>query len=172
MRAERGAGADLEACSAMGRSFSPRWDETRALVAAQIEKFKEPARARRRLSTELAQARGRELYAQTAPGPDGVRRIQQRVDSLSDDVRAEAQSFTAGEKSVFGALAANPPSVLLAASTDSGINAKEALIKAAARGCGTPSNAQAPLNSPEDFSLFSLGQGVTAASFTYPRYGH
>jgi alanyl-tRNA synthetase len=118
-----------------------------------LEKFQESDRARRRLSTELAQARGRELYAQTAPGPDGVRRIQQRVDSLSDDVRAEAQSFTAGEKSIFVALAANPPSVLLAASKDSGVNAKEALIKAGARGGGTPAMAQGRLNSTEDFSL-------------------
>ena len=122
-------------------------------MAAQLEKFQESDRTHRRLSTELAQSRGRELYAQTTPGPDGVRRIQQRVDSLSDDVRAEAQSFTAGEKSIFVALAANPPSVLLAASKDSGVNAKEALIKAGARGGGTPAMAQGRLNSTEDFSL-------------------
>jgi len=153
MRAVKRARADFEALSAIGRSFSSTLDETPALVAAQLEKFQESDRARRRLSTELAQARGRELYTQTTPGPDGVRRIQQRVETLSDDVRAEAQSFTAGEKSIFVALAANPPSVLLAASTDSGINAKEALIKAGARGGGTPAMAQGRLNSTEDFSL-------------------
>ncbi len=142
MRAVKRARADFEALSAIGRSFSSTLDETPA-----------SDRARRRLSTELAQARGRELYTQTTPGPDGVRRIQQRVETLSDDVRAEAQSFTAGEKSIFVALAANPPSVLLAASTDSGINAKEALIKAGARGGGTPAMAQGRLNSTEDFSL-------------------
>ena len=128
--------------------------ETPALVAAQLEKFHESGRARRRLSTELAQARGRESYAQTAPGPDGIRKVRQRVESLSDDVRAEAQSLTAGEKSVFLALAANPPSVLLAASKDSGVNAKEALLKAGARGGGSPTMAQGRLNSIEDFSLF------------------
>ncbi len=154
LRAVKRSRADFEALSAIGRSFSSTLDETPALVAAQLEKFQESDRARRRLSTELAQARGRELYAQTAPGPDGVRRIRQRVDSLSDDVRAEAQSFTAGEKSLFVALAANPPSILLAASKDSGINAKEALIKAGARGGGTPAMAQGRLNSTEDFRLF------------------
>ena len=153
LRAVKRARADFEALSAIGRSFSSTLDETPALVAAQLEKFQESDRTRRRLSTELAQSRGRELYAQTTPGPDGVRRIQQRVDSLSDDVRAEAQSFTAGEKSIFVALAANPPSVLLAASKDSGVNAKEALIKAGARGGGTPAMAQGRLNSTEDFSL-------------------
>lgn len=153
MRAVKRARADFEALSAIGRSFSATLDETPALVAAQLEKFQESDRARRRLSTELAQARGRELYAQTAPGPDGVRRAQQRVDSLSDDVRAEAQSFTAGEKSVFVALAANPPTILLAASKDSGINAKEALVKSGARGGGSPTMAQGRLESIEDFKM-------------------
>lgn len=151
MRAVKRARADFEALSAIGRSFSATLDETPALVAAQLEKFQESDRARRRLSTELAQARGRELYAQTAPGADGIRRVRQRVDGLSDDVRAEAQSFTAGEKSVFVALAANPPSVLLATSKDSGINAKEALIKSGGRGGGTATMAQGRLNSIEDF---------------------
>ncbi len=158
MRAVKRARADFEALSTIGRSFSATLDETPALVAAQLEKFHESDRIRRRLSTELAQARGRELYGQTAPGPDGIRKVRQRVDSLSEDVRAEAQSFTAGEKSVFLALAVNPPSVLLAASKDSGINAgqvlKEALAKAGGRGGGSPTMAQGSLNSAEDFKLF------------------
>ncbi len=154
MRAVRRARADFEALSAIGRSFSATLDETPALVAAQLEKFQESDRIRRRLSTELAQARGRELYGQTAPGPDGIRRVRRHVDSLSEDVRTEAQSFTAGEKSVFLALAENPPSVLLAASKDSGINAKETLAKAGGRGGGSPTMAQGRLNSTEDFKLF------------------
>jgi alanyl-tRNA synthetase len=158
MRAVKRARADFEALSTIGRSFSATLDETPALVAAQLEKFHESDRIRRRLSGELAQARGRELYGQTAPDPDGIRKVRQRVDSLSDDVRAEAQSFTAGQKSVFLALAANPPSVLLAASKDSGINAgqvlKEALAKAGGRGGGSPTMAQGSLNTTEDFKLF------------------
>jgi alanyl-tRNA synthetase len=158
MRAVKRARADFEALSTIGRSFSATLDETPALVAAQLEKFHESDRIRRRLSGELAQARGRELYGQTTPGADGIRKVKQRVDSLSDDVRAEAQSFTAGQKSVFLALAANPPSVLLAASKDSGINAgqvlKEALAKAGGRGGGSPAMAQGSLNTTEDFKLF------------------
>jgi len=153
MRAVKRARADFEALSAIGRSFSSTLDETPALVAAQLEKLQESDRARRRLSSELAQARGRALYAQASPGPDGVRRFQQCVDSLSDDVRAEARSFTEGEKSLYVALAANPPSALVAASKDSGINAKEALIKAGARGGGTPTMAQGRLDSIENFAI-------------------
>jgi alanyl-tRNA synthetase len=154
MRAVRRARADFEALSAIGRSFSSTLDETPALVAAQLEKFHESDRIRRRLSTELAQARGRELYGRTAPGPDGIRKVTQRVDSISEEVRAEAQSFTAGEKSVFVALAAKPPSVLLAASKDSGVNAGQTLKATLAKAGGTPTMAQGSLNSIEDFKLF------------------
>jgi alanyl-tRNA synthetase len=75
------------------------------------------------------------------------------VESLSDDLRAEAQSFTAGEKSVFLALAADPPSILLAASKDSGVNAgellKAALRKAGGRGGGSATMAQGSLPSKD-----------------------
>ncbi len=146
MRAVERARADYEAISAIARSFSSPLDETPALVDAQREKLQETDRARRRLATELAQARGRNLYADTAPGADGIRRVQRRVESLSDDLRAEAQSFTTGEKSVFLALGENPPSVLLASSQDSGINAgvllKQALARAGGRGGGSATMAQ------------------------------
>ncbi len=79
MRAVERAHADYETISAIARSFSSPLDETPALVDAQREKLQETDRARRRLATELAQARGRNLYADTAPGADGIRRVQRRV---------------------------------------------------------------------------------------------
>jgi alanyl-tRNA synthetase len=149
MRAVRRAQADYEALSAIARTFSAQLDETPALVSAHVEKLQESDKARRRLGAELAQAKGRELHAATAPGADGVRRIRRSVESLSDDLRAEAQSFTAGEKSVFLALASDPASVLLAASKDSGVNAgellKAALGKAGGRGGGSATMAQGSL---------------------------
>jgi alanyl-tRNA synthetase len=118
-----------------------------------VEKLQESDKARRRMGAELAQAKGRELHAATAPGAGGVRRIRRRVESLSDDLRVEAQSFTAGEKSVFLALAADPPSILLAASKDSGVNAgellKAALAKAGGRGGGSATMAQGSLPSKD-----------------------
>ena len=110
------ARADFEALSQIARVFSSPLDETPALVDAQREKLQESDRTRRRLATELAQASGRELYAGTAPGPDGVRRVLRRVESLSEESRAEAQSFTAAGPAIFLAATENPPSVLLAAS--------------------------------------------------------
>ncbi|HEV2689776.1 MAG TPA: DHHA1 domain-containing protein, partial [Bryobacteraceae bacterium] len=153
MRAVKRARSDYEALSAIARTFSAQLDETPALVTAQMEKLQESDKARRKLSAELAQARGRERYASTAPGTDGIRRVLQRVEALSDDLRSEAQSFTSGEKSVFLVVASDPASILLAASKDSGINAgellKAALTKAGGRGGGSPAMAQGSLPSKD-----------------------
>ena len=128
-------------------------DETPALVDAQREKLQESDRTRRRLATELAQASGRELYTGTAPGPDDVRRMLRRVESLSEESRAEAQSFTAAGPAIFLAATENPPSVLLAASKNAGIHAgdvlKRALSEAGGRGGGNATLAQGSVPSKE-----------------------
>jgi alanyl-tRNA synthetase len=166
LRAVARARADFEALSAIARSFSAPLDETPALVDSQREKLVDAERARQRLATELAQARGRELYANTTPGADGVRRIERRVEALADDVRAEAQSFTGGSKSVFLAAGQNPPSILLASSADSGVNAgellKKALTKAGGRGGGSATMAQGSVPSKE--LLNEVARAVTAES--------
>ena len=150
MRAVERAQADYAALSAIARVFSAALDETPAVVTAHQEKLQESEKARRRLATELAQAKGRELHAATAPDADGLRKIQRRVATISDDLRAEAQSFTAGGKAIFLALAEDPPSVLLAASSDSGVNAgeklKAALAEAGGRGGGNSTVAQGSLS--------------------------
>ena len=160
MRAVKRARADFDAISSVARAFSAAPDEVPALVAAQLEKLQESEKARRRVATELAQARGRELYAATAPGPDGIRRVVRRVDSLADDLRAEAQSFTAGQKSLFLAMGENPPAVLLASSPDSGIHAgeflKAALTKAGGRGGGSATLAQGSVPSKDLLDQFVL----------------
>jgi len=146
LRAVDRARADFETLSAIGRSFSAPLDETPALVDAQREKLQEADRARRKLATELAQARGRELYSNTSPSPDGIRRIERHVNTLSDDLRAEAQSFTAGAKSIFLAIGDDPPSAMLAVSPDSGVHAgelmKKALTSVGGRGGGSATMAQ------------------------------
>jgi alanyl-tRNA synthetase len=50
-------------------------------------------------------------------------------------MRARAQAFVAGSKAVFLALCADPPSILLAASPDSGVHAGER-VKAAVTAAG------------------------------------
>jgi alanyl-tRNA synthetase len=135
-RAVRRARADYEALSKIAQLFSAALDEAPAMVAAQLETARATDKARRKLELDLAGYLGRELYDTAAPGPDGVRRVWRRVErGTLEELRAVAQSFTAQPKAVFVATLADPPSVLLAASADAGIDAGKAL-KAALTECG------------------------------------
>jgi alanyl-tRNA synthetase len=158
------ARADFDALSKIARVFFSPLDETPALVEAQREKLQEAERTRRRLSTELAQASGRALYGETASGPDGIRKVLRHLEaSLSEESRAEAQSFTAAGPAVFLAVAENPPSVLLAASKDSGANCGEILKRllgvAGGRGGGNATLAQGSL--PSKTALQELTESVS-----------
>jgi alanyl-tRNA synthetase len=161
MRAVKRAQADYEALAAIGRAFSAAVDEAPALVAAQIEKLQETEKAARKLALELAQARGRQLYAETQPAPDGFRRIRREIPAITDDLRTEAQAFTGGSKAMFVAVVAEPPSLLVAASKDSGVNAgllvKEAVTRAGGRGGGSPAMAQGSVGSREALEAIVAG---------------
>src|SRR5262249_25089127 len=146
-RAVRRARADFEALSKVSQLFSASLDEAPAMVAAQVEAAKSGDKARRKVELDLAAYRGKELYRETPPGADGGRRItQQRERGNLEDVRAVAQNFTAQPKAVFLAVMKEPPSLLLAASEDAGIDAgkvlKAALAESGGRGGGTPRMAQ------------------------------
>jgi alanyl-tRNA synthetase len=156
-RAVARARADFEALSQIARVFSATLDDAPAMVEAQREKLQESDKIRRRLATELAASRGRALYAETPASTDGIRRVLRRVESLAEESRAEAQSFTSSGQTagaaIFLALAENPPSVLLACSKDSGLNAgdllKRTLAEAGGRGGGNRALAQGSLPSKE-----------------------
>lgn len=154
-RAVRRARADYDALSRIARVFSGALDETPSLVAAQQVKLVEAEKARKRLSRQLAETRGRELYHQTAPDEGGMRRLIRQLPSgpIGDELRAEAQSFTANPKAVFAVFIDDPPSVLLAASKDTSLHAgnvlKEALAAAGGRGGGNVQIAQGSLPSGE-----------------------
>ncbi len=146
-RAVRRAHADFDALTKIAQLFSAPLDETPAMVAAQQESAKAGEKFRRKLELDLAAYQGRDLYTATAPGADGVRRAMQRLERGNlEDLRAVAQNFTAQPLSVFVATLADPPSVLYAASADSGVDAgkllKTALTDAGGRGGGNARIAQ------------------------------
>jgi len=153
MRAVRRALADYEALANISRAFSSAVDEAPGLVAAQIEKLQAAEKTVRKLSMELAQARGRQLYADTARDADGYRRVRRDAAAITEDLRAEAQSFTAGEKSMFIATVKEPASLLVAVSKDSGMNAgqivKDAVAAVGGRGGGSPAMGQGSVASWE-----------------------
>ena len=145
LRAVQQARQDFRTLSEISRIVSVPFEETPALVQAQVDKAKALEKNLARMAAELAQREGRELYAATAPDPSGLRRVTQRG-PIDEAMRARAQAFTAGSKAVFLAVSENPPSVLLAASADSGVPAgervKAAVTAAGGRGGGNPSIAQ------------------------------
>ena len=146
-RAVRRARADFEALSRVAQLFSAPLDEAAAMVAAQLDAAKSGEKARRKLELDLAAYRGKELYSTTAPGEDGMRRVIERLDRGNlEDLRAVAQNCTAQAKSVYVATLRDPPSVLLAASADCGVDAgkvlKSALTEAGGRGGGNARIAQ------------------------------
>jgi len=146
-RAIRRAHADYDALARAAQLFSSPLDDVPSAISAELEALRAAEKARKKLEIDLAAYQGRELYDATAPGLDGVRRVSRSLDHGSaDELRSLAQNFTAREKAAFLAAIADPPSVLLAVSADSGIDAgklvKEAVQAAGGRGGGTPRIAQ------------------------------
>jgi alanyl-tRNA synthetase len=147
LRAIRRARADYEGLNKAAQHFSAALDEVPGLVVTQLENARAAEKARRKLELDMAGYQGRELYAASVPGPDGIRRVSRRLERGSlEDLRALAQNFTAQPKAVFLGVLAEPPSVLLAASEDAGLHAgnllKAALAEAGGRGGGTSRMAQ------------------------------
>jgi alanyl-tRNA synthetase len=145
IRAIRAARSDFRLLSEIARTLSTPFEEIPALVSAQIEKSKALEKTCQRLSTELAKREGAELHAATTPDADGIRRATHKG-AIDDAVRTRGQAFIAGGKAVFLAVSEDPPAVLLAASTDSGMHAgnrvKEAVAAAGGRGGGNQTVAQ------------------------------
>lgn len=128
------ARSDYRLLASIARTLSVPPEQSPEIIAGLIEKNKSLEKTTLRLTTELARREGKELYLETPPEPDGVRRIIQRG-GIDDAMRTRAQAFAAGEKALFLAVCEKPPSLLLAASADSGVHAGDR-IKSAMAGHG------------------------------------
>jgi len=144
-RAVRRARQDQELLATLAAGFSAGADEVPALVEAQRAQLKEAEALRRTLVEQLAGYRLRELHAGTTPDPGGVRRLSYAAQP-GDDLRALGQAATQLAGTVFLATSDAPPTILLATSADSGVDAgavlKAALSAAGGRGGGSPRLAQ------------------------------
>lgn len=144
-RALRRARADNQLLASIARTLSLPAEQAPERILALTEQNKSLEKERQRLATEQARREGAELYWKTAPDGNGLRRVIERG-SIDEALRNKAQAFTANEQSVFFAISDNPPSLLLAASQDSGVHAgnvlKAALVEAGGRGGGNAALAQ------------------------------
>jgi alanyl-tRNA synthetase len=146
MRAIRRARHDYEALSNIATSMSASLDDVSGLVGAQADRLKDSDNARKKLGQELAIYRARERYEAATPNANGVRVVVIRDAASMDDAKTIAQAaFALPKVVVIGALS-SPPSVMVAASEDSGANAgnalKAALADVGGRGGGSPRLAQ------------------------------
>jgi len=155
MRAVRRARSDFEALSRIARIFSSTLDDAPTLVAAQHDALQSADKARRRVAGELARYQGRERYASTEPGRDGVRRavVRQPSGAVDEELRALAQGFTAQPKAFLVVVIEAPPAVVMAVSADVGLHAgdtlKALLARHNGRGGGNARMAQGTVPSRE-----------------------
>ena len=161
-RAVRRARRDFEALTQIAASLTSAIDEAASVVAAQAERLKDSESARKKLEKEVAGARARDRYEGTAPNASGVRVIVVRDASSIDELRTFAQAALSLPKAVVVGALNSPPSLFVAASEDSGVDAgkliKEQLAAVGGRGGGSPRIAQGsvPDASRVDGALSSL----------------
>lgn len=145
-RAIRRARRDYESLGRVAASLSASLDDAASLVSAQSERVKELDAAHRKLDKELAAYRVRARYDSATPDANGVRRIVVRDATSIDELRTLAQAALDLPKAVVIGALTSPPSVLVAASEDSGISAgavlKERLAAVGGKGGGSPRMAQ------------------------------
>ena len=166
-RVVRQARADFETLSAIALSVKASIAEAPALVVSQGEQLRDAASVRKRLETELAVYQARELYDRITPTAAGLRLATVRRDAGSvEEIRPLAQAFAALQHAVFVATVAQPPTVLVAASDDAGVDAgavlKAALTAAGGRGGGSARLAQGTV--PNAAELATIVAAVQSSS--------
>ena len=152
-RAIQRARRDLETLSRVARTFSASIDEVAKIVEGQVAQLGELQAENRKLHESLASYRAVELYNAAPPRADGVRLVVERVSAGADSTRSLAMAFAPLTSAMFVALSHTPPSVLVATSADSGLDAgkllKPLLEQVGGRGGGSARLAQGSAPSPE-----------------------
>ena len=145
-RSLREARRDYESLARVAVAMSAAPADVPTLVEAQAERLRDAESMLRRLEKELATFRVKERYDAAAPDANGVRRIVIRDGASMDELKTLAQSAFALPRVVLVGALTSPPSVLVAASEDSGVDAgrllKERLASVGGRGGGSPRLAQ------------------------------
>jgi alanyl-tRNA synthetase len=152
-RALRRARRDLELLTDVARVFSGSLDDVTKLVAGQAAQLGAMQAEHRRLNEALAKYRAAELHSGTSPRADGLRVVVERVASGADSARSLALAFGPLRQALFVAASHDPPSILVATSMDSGLDAgkllRPVLEEAGGRGGGSARLAQGSAPSPD-----------------------
>ena len=146
-RATRRARADHSLLARLAADLSAAPEELPHLISAQGEELKQAVALNRELEQKLDLLRARELYAAAGPEATGIRRVLVREGEGSvESLRGLAQAITSLPKVIFVGAVPSPPSVVLGASVDTGIDAagllKSLLTSVGGRGGGSARLAQ------------------------------
>jgi alanyl-tRNA synthetase len=149
LRALAAAKQDFRVASELARQSASAVSALPEYFAGLRQRLTIAEKERHKLSLELARREGEHLYASAVPGDDGLRRIRLLCKTLDEGVRVKAQAFAAQPRTVALVLAEEPPGVLIACSSDAGLNAgailKRTLAEAGGRGGGAATLAQGSL---------------------------
>jgi alanyl-tRNA synthetase len=165
-RAIARARADYGILTAIAQGLSCGVDELAAVVSALAEQLKVSEGERRKLEGEVATSRALARYHALPAGMDGTRRlVERRSGGKADDVRPFALAFASLPRALYVSVVQHPPSLLLATSEDSGVDAgkalKEALSVAGGRGGGGPRLAQGTVPDATSLELVVRSLGFT-----------
>lgn len=146
LRAIRRARRDLDTLTRIARTYSASIDDAATLVEAQAAEVRDLQGELKRATESLAKYRAVELHAAAAPNVDGLRVVVERLSSGADSARSLALAVSGLPRAVFVGASHSPPSILLATSADSGVDAGKTLRPilegVGGRGGGSPRLAQ------------------------------
>ena len=146
-RAVRRARTDADLLAGLAAAQSAAAEELPSLLEAQRAELKARTAAQRELEERVAGFRAREVYASITPDVHGRRvAIVREAEGPIERLRPLSQAFASLPQGVFIGIVEQPPSILLAAGTDAGIDAgkqlKAALEAVGGRGGGNQRSAQ------------------------------
>ncbi|HKP50519.1 MAG TPA: alanyl-tRNA editing protein [Gemmatimonadales bacterium] len=150
LRAIRRSRLEFNVLSKLAAELSSSVEELPRVVANQRADVKALSASKRELEADLSRYRAQELYASAQPDPAGIRRATVRLANGGlDELRGLALAFAGFPRAVFIGATESPPSVLLSAAPDSGIDAasvlKQTVSNAGGRGGGSSTMAQGVL---------------------------
>ena len=163
-RAVRRARTDYRSAAHVAAALSCALDEVPDLASKQQARLRESEQRLRRLERDLAELQAQALHASSAPASNGTRHISIPSQHGVDAARALALALARLPGVLAVGAVEDPPTLLIATSADSGLDASKLLRDAigpySGRGGGSPRMAQGSL--PSIDAVRSAARAVTA----------
>jgi alanyl-tRNA synthetase len=127
-RATNRAHQDFVLLSTAAAELSSSLSDLPQMIAAQRGEIRDATARARQLEEKLDLCRAQELYGAAVPDAAGIRRVVVQQDaSTLEGLRGVASAFISLPMTMFVGTTASPPSILLAASADTGLDAASVL---------------------------------------------